>query len=265
LNYSEFEFDDDGIEWLLDPIVQAATVVNNPAYEGRTDILSVASKQHTDLPDSSFAFIEPGGETEKGMTHPRSLRHFPYKDAEGKISETLLNESLVEIDTIQFDQKEAVLLVLNDAKAELEKEKQKSMTEERIKELETESASLRDKISELEQTLEELKTEREELQTYKEKREKEDADAELLKTRISALTEAGFEFDEEQVASKRGFWLAMDEDTFTTYVEDRKSVKESQADSLPNTPVPDLSSQAASDKEFKKALREALDGKEERQ
>lgn len=34
-----------------------------------------------DLPDSSFAYIEPGGEKDKeGKTTPRRLRHFPYKD-----------------------------------------------------------------------------------------------------------------------------------------------------------------------------------------
>jgi hypothetical protein len=39
-----------------------------------------------DLPDSSFALILPGGEKdETGRTKPRSLRMFPYKDAEGHV------------------------------------------------------------------------------------------------------------------------------------------------------------------------------------
>lgn len=38
------------------------------------------------LPDSSFAYIEPGGHKDsEGKTEPRSLRHFPYKDASGKV------------------------------------------------------------------------------------------------------------------------------------------------------------------------------------
>lgn len=38
-----------------------------------------------DLPDSSFAYISPGGEKdEDGKTVPRSLRHLPYKDKDGK-------------------------------------------------------------------------------------------------------------------------------------------------------------------------------------
>lgn len=39
-----------------------------------------------DLPDSHFLYIEPGGKKDsEGKTVPRSLRHLPYKDANGKI------------------------------------------------------------------------------------------------------------------------------------------------------------------------------------
>ena len=39
-----------------------------------------------DLPDGSFLFIESGGKKNgEGKTKPRSLRHFPYKDASGKV------------------------------------------------------------------------------------------------------------------------------------------------------------------------------------
>lgn len=39
-----------------------------------------------DLPDSAFLFLEDGGEhDEDGKTKPRSLRHFPYKDKDGKV------------------------------------------------------------------------------------------------------------------------------------------------------------------------------------
>ncbi len=39
-----------------------------------------------DLPDSAFLYIEPGGEKdETGRTTPRSLRHLPYRNADGEI------------------------------------------------------------------------------------------------------------------------------------------------------------------------------------
>lgn len=51
-----------------------------------------------DLPDSSFLYVESGGEKdEDGRTKPRSLRHFPYKDASGKIDMPHLRNALARI------------------------------------------------------------------------------------------------------------------------------------------------------------------------
>ena len=45
-----------------------------------------STKYKNDLPDSAFMYIEPGGKKDsEGKTTPRSLRHFPYKDANGKV------------------------------------------------------------------------------------------------------------------------------------------------------------------------------------
>ena len=42
----------------------------------------MSSKQKNDLPDSDFAYIEPGGKKDDdGKTVPRSLRHLPINDA----------------------------------------------------------------------------------------------------------------------------------------------------------------------------------------
>ena len=43
---------------------------------------AMSSADQNDLPDSAFAFIEPGGSKDsEGKTTPRSLRHFPIHDA----------------------------------------------------------------------------------------------------------------------------------------------------------------------------------------
>lgn len=47
-----------------------------------------------DLPDSCFAYIEDGGTKEDGKTKPRSLRHFPYKGADGTIDLPHLRNAL---------------------------------------------------------------------------------------------------------------------------------------------------------------------------
>lgn len=51
-----------------------------------------------DLPDSSFLYIEDGGKKdEDGKTTPRSLRHFPVRDADGKIDLPHLRNALARI------------------------------------------------------------------------------------------------------------------------------------------------------------------------
>lgn len=51
-----------------------------------------------DLPDACFAVIEGGGEKDvEGKTTPRSLRHFPYKDASGKVDLPHLRNALARL------------------------------------------------------------------------------------------------------------------------------------------------------------------------
>lgn len=51
-----------------------------------------------DLPDSAFAYIEPGGEKDdEGKTTPRSLRHLPYKNADGEIDLPHLRNALARL------------------------------------------------------------------------------------------------------------------------------------------------------------------------
>lgn len=48
-----------------------------------------------DLPDSAFAYIEPGGEKDEGgKTTPRSLRHFPHHGTDGKLDLPHLRNAL---------------------------------------------------------------------------------------------------------------------------------------------------------------------------
>lgn len=66
--------------------------------EGETDKAVWSTAQVNDLPDSSFLYIESGGEKDgDGRTTPRSLRHFPYKDADGKIDLPHLRNAIARI------------------------------------------------------------------------------------------------------------------------------------------------------------------------
>ena len=51
-----------------------------------------------DLPDSSFAYISPGGKKDEGgKTTPRNLRHLPYKDKNGKIDPAHVRNALARL------------------------------------------------------------------------------------------------------------------------------------------------------------------------
>jgi len=51
-----------------------------------------------DLPDSAFAYVEPGGKKDKeGKTVPRSKRHLPYKNHNGKIDKAHLRNALARL------------------------------------------------------------------------------------------------------------------------------------------------------------------------
>lgn len=49
------------------------------------------------LPDSSFLYVEDGDKDEEGKTKPRSKRHFPYRDADGKIDVPHLRNAIQRI------------------------------------------------------------------------------------------------------------------------------------------------------------------------
>ena len=56
------------------------------------------TKYINDLPDSAFLYIEPGGKKDdEGKTVPRSLRHFPYKDKDGKVDLPHLRNAIARI------------------------------------------------------------------------------------------------------------------------------------------------------------------------
>lgn len=50
-----------------------------------------------DLPDSAFLFVEPGDKDGEGKTIPRSKRHFPVRDASGKLDAAHLRNAIARI------------------------------------------------------------------------------------------------------------------------------------------------------------------------
>lgn len=76
-----------------------------------------STAQVNDLPDSSFAYVEPGKKDSSGRTVPRSKRHFPFKDADGKIDPAHVRNALARLSQSKLpqDAKDKVLAVLKKA------------------------------------------------------------------------------------------------------------------------------------------------------
>lgn len=73
----------------------------------RTSSAKWSRKYINDLPDSSFAVIEKGGEKdEEGKTTPRSYRHLPYKDKDGEVDLPHLRNALARMNQIESESPE---------------------------------------------------------------------------------------------------------------------------------------------------------------
>ena len=58
------------------------------------------------LPDSSFAYVCPGGERDSdGLTSPRGLRKLPYKDANGNVDLPHTRNALARLNQVECDGK----------------------------------------------------------------------------------------------------------------------------------------------------------------
>ncbi|MHB1937074.1 MAG: hypothetical protein ACYCOR_10870 [Acidobacteriaceae bacterium] len=57
-----------------------------------------SSAKIDELPDSAFAYVAPGGEKVDGKTKPRSLRHLPFKNAEGEVDAAHVRNALARLD-----------------------------------------------------------------------------------------------------------------------------------------------------------------------
>jgi uncharacterized coiled-coil protein SlyX len=65
--------------------------------EGDVDKAVWTTAYINNLPDSSFLYIEPGGTKTDGKTEPKSLRHFPVRDANGNVDLPHLRNALARI------------------------------------------------------------------------------------------------------------------------------------------------------------------------
>ncbi|MGD6807592.1 MAG: hypothetical protein ACQCN4_11610 [Candidatus Bathyarchaeia archaeon] len=105
------------------------------------------------LPDECFAYIESGGEKdEQGKTVPRSLRHLPYKNAQGNLDADHVRNALSRVDQteISAEAKAQALEKLCLAAGELK-------IESAVCNLQGKSENLQAQLTETQRTLEDLR------------------------------------------------------------------------------------------------------------
>jgi len=91
--------------------IDEVSIVDVPANQIPFALIKRAKAKWTrayinDLPDSAFLYIEPGGKKdEEGKTVPRSLRHFPYKDKNGKVDLPHLRNAIARIPQSKLPEK----------------------------------------------------------------------------------------------------------------------------------------------------------------
>jgi len=83
--------------WLADHNIKY--ILFEPATDKKEFAMAVWTRKYiNDLPDSAFLYVERGGEKDStGKTTPRALRHFPYRDATGKIDLAHLRNAISRI------------------------------------------------------------------------------------------------------------------------------------------------------------------------
>lgn len=75
----------------------------DPALQAALDRAVWSTASVNDLPDSAFAYIEDGGKKDdEGKTTPRSLRHLPYKNADGKVDPAHVRNALARLSQTQI-------------------------------------------------------------------------------------------------------------------------------------------------------------------
>ena len=102
----------------IGPMLLSIALTNRPFIEGMQPVMlsekllgQVLQKADTivlaewdtayidDLPDKSFAYVEGGGEKDaQGKTVPRTLRHLPYRNADGSVNLAHLRNALARLD-----------------------------------------------------------------------------------------------------------------------------------------------------------------------
>lgn len=211
-----------------DAVAASSSDTSSVASDAETDIEKAMwdTKYVNDLPDSAFLYVESGGEKDAdGKTVPRSLRHFPFKNADGKVDLPHLRNAIARIPQSNAPglTPEKKSQLQEKARTMLEKEKQVEKSDNsdssanNMAEIQKELADLREVVKGIQEK--DTKTASEEKASDS---NKEDANisSEVTKAQDNAST---------QVQDSPPAWAVQFQETISKSVEDLKKSVSDQA------------------------------------
>lgn len=227
LYYRSSNTDGNGIQWLENVEVAGIAIVDDPAYSGRTPLLSFAESR-----DKASKLSEQIAEFVGGQMDPS------YEALQAQVAE-LTDKMYVMINQLYEALSEAAP---DPAPADVESVMAEFVNLlSRLKSGKEESSA---QAESLQSELDGLRTEVQELRTFKQDTEASAALAELTSTRKAALSAV---MSEEDFAEKLEFILGLSQDQFEVFVASLQTVRNKSTSSVndkkSNVPLPDLTSQ----------------------
>ena len=258
LFYRDSEKDSDGVEWLNDIIVGAATIVANPAYGSRTPLLSIAEDRVTEI-------VEKVLDRLRSMNMPKEHSQAAAEDntnVEPEASSESIDSIEEDVYAIVYKMYDAIDILYTALSIAYE-ESAKDRINNGVS-LDDAINSILDRVRSMTEASASLESEVSELRTFKQTIEEAEHRNEILTNRFQQLTEAGVAVSQEFIDSNSDFVCGLDDHQFEQYVKSvqpfaKSEKKQSSAENKDRVQIPEpvfTSQTKVTVREVAKALRE---------
>lgn len=232
--YSDSKIDANGIEWLYDIVSNGIAIVANPAYEGRTPLLSMAEKKKiegemkTDPIKTEAVKIDAANTVKTDVVKTDTVK----TDTEAK-SETMddLYAQVQQLTDRMYTMMEALYAALDEVKPQVD-----------VTNIETDFKSLLDKLqgmssklSEATMRLSETEQELAELREFKQAVESAAQRKEVLAARRETMVAAGIQITDEAFDKRADTIASMSDEVFVAYLADLVDLVSQQSNTIQNT------------------------------
>lgn len=259
LFYRDSDKDSNGIEWLNDIVVGAATIVANPAYGERTPLLSIAEDRIAEIVEKVLERLRSMNMPEE---HSQAIAEEEVEDTtvnEGEATSfEQIEEDVYNVVSKMYEAIDTLYTALSIAYEESAKDRINNGVS-----LDEAINSILDRVRSMTEASASLESELAELRSYKQGIEETEHKNQVLASRFNILAEAGAAVTEEYIEGNSDFVYGLDDQQFENYVKSIKpfAKKSSKAEGRVNIPEPVFTNtNKFSVRDVAKALREVRRG-----